>query len=97
MNRYMKDLNSGTMHIYQPAWLSSPDCKFVECDELGKIIDTATEVEVKPIAELIVPSVEPEIVVVKPKKPDLSDAENAIAEAIAEAEQALSADASKGV
>lgn len=84
----MKDTQGGTLHIYEPAWLSQEGCSFVECDASGNYLNAIDDNDWSLV----------DTGRTKPKtktKADLAvSAELSVAEAIAAAEAALSADAS---
>lgn len=94
MNRYMKNTHTGSIHIYEPAWLAQEDHNFVECDAEGRYLNPVIEDESsivdgddKPKAKS---KSKPKAKLEEPK----SDIDMALEEAIEAAEEALSADAS---
>lgn len=92
-NRFMVHLPTNTLHIYNERWLQEDNSGFFECDENKKVLNPAIEGEFTKETEPVKATKSSKKVPVGLEK----SADDAIAEAIAEAETALRQDASRGL
>ncbi len=91
MYRYIKHMPTNTVHAFDGAWLAAENSGFVECDEAGNILNiidsTATVVQESAVQEAPKPA----------KKKVAAKQSNSVDDLLLSAEEALSADATRGL
>lgn len=91
MYRFMKHLPTNTVHSYEPAWLAADNSGFAECDEAGNILNIvdseATVVHEPAVQEAPKPA----------KKKAAAKQADLLDDLLLSSEEALSADATRGL